>query len=75
MPQAPPSPAVSITEIGAFMAAARILCPTPFVLNSPPCPVMESIFTSSSFNKMSRPIFNVASDAYKCDRIKFASPK
>ena len=59
----------------AFMAAARILCPTPFVLNSPPCPVMESIFTSSSFNKMSRPIFNVTSDAYKCDRIKFASSK
>ena len=45
MPQAPPSPAVSITDTGAFTAAARNLCPTPFVLKSPPCPVTRSIFT------------------------------
>ena len=32
----PPSPAVSITEMGELMAAARIRWPTPLVLNKPP---------------------------------------
>lgn len=58
MPHAPPSPAVSITEMGELRAAARNLCPTPLVLNKPPCPVMRSIFTFSSLMRMSLPIFN-----------------
>ena len=36
IPHAPPSPAVSINDTGALIAAAIIRCPTPFVLNRPP---------------------------------------
>ena len=35
-PHAPPSPAVSITDTGASIAAAKIFWPTPFVLKNPP---------------------------------------
>ena len=73
MPHAPPSPAVSMTETGVFKAAARMFCPTPLVLKSPPCPKISSIFTPSSLIRMSRPVFKTAREAYRLVRIKLAS--
>ena len=69
---APPSPAVSITDTGVSSAAARMLCPTPFVLKSPPCPRISSTATFSSFRRMSIPTFRTSKDAYKFALIKFA---
>ena len=75
IPQAPPSLAVSITVIGAFMPAAMTRCPTTGVLKKPPWPIRESTATCSSFNRMSMPIFRVATALYRWERMKFASEK
>ena len=75
MPHAPPSPAVSMTVTGALTAAARIFCPTSFVLNRPPWPIRRSICTPSSFRRMSRPVFSAPKEVNRCTRMKFARLK
>ena len=52
-------------KIGELIAAASILWPTPFVLNSPPCPVILSTLTFSSLNRISLPILRTPTEAYK----------
>ena len=50
----PPSPAVFMTDTGTLTAAATTFCPTPSVLNSPPCPRSSSSVTFSCLNKILR---------------------
>ena len=52
-------------DTGAFTAAAMIFCPTPSVLNNPPCPSILSTLTSSSFIKISSPVFKAPSAVYR----------
>ena len=75
MPQAPPSEAVSPTDTGVSIAAARNRCATPLVVNRPPWANIVSSRTPSSLVSTSIPIRRVASAAYSWVRMKVARSK
>ena len=49
----------------SLSSTAMIFCPTPSVLNNPPCPSILSTLTSSSFIKISSPVFKAPSAVYR----------
>src|SRR5699024_12239681 len=63
---------LSLHDALPISASARICCPTPFVLNRPPCPRRRSIFTCSLFRRISRPTRIAPRQVYRFVLMKLA---